>query len=133
MDDTSIDAETSVLLIVDKIEWAADGAANPYLFIASQIAAGLDGLDNKTDPGPADDSPYETDHPMLPDNLSDALKATQDSTLISNQFGGLFMEYYGKLKAAELARFEIFLKDNAIEDMPDTVTGWEQNEYYDFF
>ena len=33
-------------------------AANPYLYIASQIVAGLDGIDNARDPGPPDDEPY---------------------------------------------------------------------------
>jgi glutamine synthetase len=112
---------------------AGEPAANPYLFIASQIVAGLDGLDQKSEPGPSDDNPYESNHPMLPKNLATALNATSESTLFKNQFGALFMDYYGKLKAAELTRFDKFLEDNAIEDTQDTVTQWEQNEYYDFF
>ena len=29
----------------------ADGAANPYLLMAGYLSAGLDGIDNKTNPG----------------------------------------------------------------------------------
>ena len=35
-------------------------AANPYLYMASQILSGLDGVDRKLDPGPSADTPYET-------------------------------------------------------------------------
>src|SRR5262249_32716992 len=35
-------------------------AANPYLYMASQIAAGLDGIARKLEPGPCADAPYET-------------------------------------------------------------------------
>ena len=41
-------------------------AANPYLYIASQIAAGLDGIERKLDPGAPDDDPYAADRPRLP-------------------------------------------------------------------
>ena len=112
---------------------AGEPAANPYLFIASQIAAGLDGLENETSLGPSDDNPYETDHPMLPSGLAEALELAATSKLYKAQFGDLFMEYYSKLKLAELVRFQSFLEDNAIEDDPAVVTEWEQNEYYDFF
>src|ERR1700680_3901979 len=36
-------------------------AANPYLYMASQIYAGLDGIAQKSDPGPSADAPYETE------------------------------------------------------------------------
>ena len=35
-------------------------AANPYLYMASQILAALDGVDRELDPGPSADTPYET-------------------------------------------------------------------------
>ncbi len=36
-------------------------AANPYLYIASQIVAGLDGIERSVSPGPRDDEPYAAD------------------------------------------------------------------------
>ena len=44
-------------------------AANPYLYMASQIYAGLDGMAHKRDPGPSADTPYETKAPLLPKDL----------------------------------------------------------------
>ena len=41
-------------------------AANPYLYMASQILSGLDGVDRKLDPGPSADTPYETKAALLP-------------------------------------------------------------------
>ena len=41
-------------------------AANPYLYMASQILSGLDGVDRKLDPGPSADAPYETQATKLP-------------------------------------------------------------------
>ena len=44
-------------------------AANPYLYMASQIVSGLDGLDRTLDPGPSADTPYEAKAPPLPRSL----------------------------------------------------------------
>jgi glutamine synthetase len=48
-------------------------------------------------------------------------------------FGDLFVDYYLKLKGAELARFQAYVAGNKGIDEADEVTQWEQNEYYDFF
>ncbi len=48
-------------------------AANPYLYIASQIVAGLDGIERSVSPGPRDDEPYAAERPMLPRSLAEAL------------------------------------------------------------
>ena len=45
-------------------------AANPYLYMASQILSGLDGVDRKLDPGPSADTPYETKAELLPKSLA---------------------------------------------------------------
>ena len=45
-------------------------AANPYLYMASQILSGLDGVDRKLDPGPSADTPYETKAALLPKSLA---------------------------------------------------------------
>ena len=50
-------------------------AANPYLYMASQIHAGLDGIAQRRDPGPSADTPYETKAQALPKNLGEALAA----------------------------------------------------------
>src|SRR5262249_5033261 len=50
-------------------------AANPYLYMASQILSGLDGVDRKLDPGPSADTPYEASAEPLPKSLREALGA----------------------------------------------------------
>ena len=53
-------------------------AANPYLYMASQILSGLDGVDRKLDPGPSADTPYETKAALLPKSLREAVHALTD-------------------------------------------------------
>ena len=58
-------------------------AANPYLYIASQIAAGLDGIEHELDPGAPDDDPYTADRPLLPTSLPAALDALERDALFA--------------------------------------------------
>jgi glutamine synthetase len=108
-------------------------SANPYLYIVSQIISGLDGIDNHRDPGPPDTDPYATKHPMLPKSLSDALALMAEEPLYRESLGGTFVDYYLKLKQAEIGRFEKFAADNKIDPLSDDTTVWEQDEYFDFF
>ena len=110
---------------------AGEPAANPYLYIASQIVAGMDGIERKLQPGPRDDEPYAADRPLLPASLGQALDALEKSELFRRQFGDVFVDYYLKLKRSELGRYRKWLDENrAAETEP---TEWEQNEYFDFF
>jgi glutamine synthetase len=108
-------------------------AANPYLFIASQLVAGLDGIERGADPGPRDDEPYTADRPLLPKSLAQALEALEGSTLFRRQMGDVFIDYYLRLKRSELGRFMEFLERNNLPDAGEEPTAWEQNEYFDFF
>jgi glutamine synthetase len=107
-------------------------AANPYLYIASQIVAGLDGIERGLQPGARDDEPYAADRPMLPKNLGEALDALEENALFRAQFGELFINYFLRLKRSELGRFNEFLKQSKTE-WGENPTEWEQNEYFDFF
>jgi glutamine synthetase len=102
-------------------------AANPYLYVASQIYAGLDGMARRPDPGPSADTPYETKAPPLPKNLGEALAALRTSEVFKKSLGEGFVDYFATLKEAEFARF----KSEAAEQTD--VTAWEQNEYFDLF
>lgn len=107
-------------------------AANPYLFIASQIAAGLDGIDRALDPGPPDLEPYSADRPRLPPSLGAAIEAARGSPVYRDAFGAQFMDYYLALKTTELGRYEASLAATG-ETGEDRPTQWEQYEYFDFF
>jgi glutamine synthetase len=107
-------------------------AANPYLYILSQIVAGLDGMDNGLDPGPLDEEPYAANRPMLPRSLPAALDALERDSLFRAQVGEVFIDYFLKLKRNETGRFAQWLKESGAKDGEDP-TDWEQNEYFDFF
>ncbi len=102
-------------------------AANPYLYMASQIYAGLDGIARRSDPGPSADAPYETDAPPLPKSLGEAVAALSASDLFRKHFGAAFVDYFAHIKNAELARFKAEAGEQA------EPTAWEQNEYFDMF
>jgi glutamine synthetase len=104
-------------------------AANPYLYIASQIHAGLDGIAQRLDPGPSADTPYEAAAALLPKTLGEALTALRADEAFRAGFGSGFIDYYAHIKDAELARFA---KDEPAQDHSNA-TAWEQNEYLDLF
>ncbi|WP_027542285.1 glutamine synthetase family protein [Bradyrhizobium sp. WSM2254] len=96
-------------------------AANPYLYMASQILSGLDGVDRKLDPGPSADTPYETKAPLLPKSLRDAVAALKDDPFFREKLGAEFVDYYTHIKNAEIDRFLA------------EVTDWEHREYFEVF
>ena len=112
---------------------AGEPAANPYLYIASQIAAGLDGIDRGLAAPAEDYDPYNADRAMLPADLDAALQALDGSALFRRDFGDLFVDYFIALKRAELDRFRQYGIDQGGHREINQVTEWEQNEYFDFF
>ena len=102
-------------------------AANPYLYVASQIYSGLDGIARRLDPGPSADTPYEAVAALLPKNLGEALTALRADETFRAGFGAGFVDYYTHIKAAELERFQ---KESREQPEP---TPWEQKEYLDLF
>jgi glutamine synthetase len=96
-------------------------AANPYLYMAAQIVTGRDGVARQLDPGPSADTPYETQAPLLPKTLEEALAALAEDRCFAEAFGQGFIDYYIAIKRAELARYHA------------EVTEWEQKEYFDLY
>ena len=96
-------------------------AANPYLYFASQIYSGLDGLKRKLKPPPSADTPYEAKAELLPRTLSEALHCLRNDKALRESFGKAFVDYYCTLKEAEISRFNL------------EVSEWEQREYFDLF
>ena len=81
-----------------------DGAANPYLLQAGLLAAGLDGIAKKRDPGRRlDINMYTHGHTVadarkLPLNLLDALRAFDGSSVLRMSLGEAFVSAYLKLR-----------------------------------
>ncbi len=88
-----------------------DGAANPYLLQAVIIAAGLDGVRSKADPGKRwDIDMYAEGHkvtgaPKLPLNLLDALREYDKDESLKAAMGEEFSAAYLKLKQQEWNSF----------------------------
>lgn len=107
-------------------------AANPYLYLASQIIAGLDGIDRQIEPPQPTDNPHAPDEPPLPTSLRQAVDALKISETFRRGAGDAFVDFIIKLKENELRRYEQAL---VAADLTDTkeVTDWEQREYFRFF
>ncbi len=88
-----------------------DGAANPYLMQAGIIAAGLDGIANKRDPGKRlDIDMYAEGHKAkgakkLPLNMLDAMRLTEKSKELRAGLGDELIDSYVKLKYHEWDRY----------------------------
>lgn len=99
-----------------------DGVANPYLVFAAALAAGLDGIDRRLDPGPA----YQGDAymtadpcttPIVPQYLHEAVAALEQDTVLCELLGPSFIKAFTAVKRLEAQRFRAH------------VTDWEFNEY----
>ena len=96
-------------------------AANPYLYIMSQILSGLHGIENELLPPPPTDNPYETGTKLLPSNILEAIDALKSSEILRKQIGDQFIDYIQHIKNAEVARFF------------SEVTDWEHQEYFEIY
>lgn len=95
----------------------ADGAANPYLMPAAVMAAGMDGIANKTDPGKRLDIDMYADGDKvrgakkLPLNLLDALRALEKDKALASMLGAETVAAFIKLKTDEWNDYASHLTD----------------------
>ena len=110
-----------------------DGSANPYLLQASIAAAGLYGINNKSDPGELLTCNMYTDYEnypnleRLPDDLYESLEKLRDNKTIKEAFGEEVVDSYLKLKRKELNDFET----ENVFDKEGSITDWEKNNTLD--
>ncbi len=97
--------------------------ANPYLYIAAQIAAGLDGIERQLDPGPATDAPYQDTARALPTRLDDALDALEADVRMTQAMGPELVRLWLGIKRSE-ARRHAAAEDSA---------AWQRREYFSRF
>jgi len=106
--------------------------ANPYLYMASQILAGLDGIARKLAPGPSADAPYVKGNgkgaEALPATLEEALDSLASNACFRAGFGDGFVDYYVAIKRFEIARAA---RDCGAPIDATGVTAWEHREYFD--
>lgn len=106
-----------------------DSSANPYLATAAVIAAGLDGIERKLDPG----EPHNFNHytlgyeqlrekgiGVLPQSLNEALNALEADALFTQQLGGAFVNEFVRLKRMEWVDYHRHVSD------------WEVRRYLEF-
>jgi glutamine synthetase len=94
--------------------------ANPYLYVAAQIHAGIDGLQRGLAAPPATESPYGEGAAMLPTTLGDALQALREDETLVAALGASWVDWYVQVKQSELARHAA----------ADDKAGWERREYF---
>jgi glutamine synthetase len=107
-----------------------DGSCNPYLAATVVLAAGLDGIENKLDPGePNSDNLYAIPYAelrargldTLPGNLLDATEELERDDVIRTALGRArdedYVDYYLRVKRDEWNRYH------------EQVTPWEIQEY----
>lgn len=99
----------------------ADTTANPYYALAAQILGGLSGITGSKTAPPPTLTPYANTAAQLPNNLSAAIDAFEDSQLFKTALGDEFVQYLAHIKRAEWQRYLM------------TVSEWEQAEYFNLF
>ncbi len=110
-----------------------DGSVNPYLLQASILAAGINGVKNKIDPGkPLNCNMYKDfakypNLPKLPDELDQSLKQLKQNKEMNETFGSHVIDSYIKLRDTEIKEF------NNVEkfDKSKPITKWERQNTID--
>jgi glutamine synthetase len=95
-------------------------AANPYLYMAAQIHAGLDGLARALTPPPACEAPYADGGEKIPTSLAEGIAALQADAALGDGLGADFIRYYSRIKQGEIDRHAL------AEDKTD----FERREYF---
>ena len=110
-----------------------DGSANPYLLQASVLAAGIEGLSKRINPGkPLFCNMYEDykKYPnlsKLPNELKDSLDKIENNKEMNKAFGKEVIKSYVKLRTSELKDFN----DNEKFDKSKPITKWERQNTLD--
>ena len=110
------------------------GGSNPYLVMAACVAAGIDGLKNKTEP-PAETSGIAyglsgvTD---LPTHLETALGALEADTALRAALGEEFIKLFVAVKRHEIEKARKGCANYDADDFNQRVDPWEIAEFFEF-
>ncbi|MFI1913348.1 glutamine synthetase family protein [Nocardia sp. NPDC020380] len=103
--------------------------ANPYLYLGSQLAAGLDGIERGLRPDTAAIDPHADAAARLPADLAESVDRLERATLCRDLLGDPLLQCLIRLKRSEAARFRDWLA-TADRTEANAVTEWEQREYF---
>ena len=95
-----------------------DGSANPYLVFACCMAAGLDGIEKKTQPGAEVGKESANGTETLPEDLKEALGELENDEVLIKALGDDFVKMYTKVKRKEWRAF-----------ISSAITDWEIDNY----
>jgi len=111
-----------------------DGSCNPYLAATAMLAAGLDGVERKLDPGEpnaanlytlSDEQRAAAGIEVLPANLLDATRELERCDVLRAALGktphGDYLDYYVKIKRRE------------VQSAHEQITPWELERYLQLF
>jgi glutamine synthetase len=108
----------------------ADGSINPYLAATLALAAGLEGIEEKIDPGrPQDDNLYELSDEerqlrgieFLPKTLSEAVDAFERDNLVTRTLGKALRDEFVRYKRDEWNSYHL------------SISAWEIERYSHLF
>jgi glutamine synthetase len=105
-----------------RVECRVAGAdVNPYLAFAALLAAGLHGIENRLEPGPAftGDAYHTKDVPAVPKNLPEAIRRLDGSTVLRAALGDAVVDHYLHSFRWEQAQYDA------------AVTDWELIRYFE--
>ena len=95
-------------------------SANPYLYMAAQIHAGLDGLHKTLQPPPASETPYADGSEKIPTSLPEGLQALEADAALCEGFGPDVVHHFCRVKRSEIERHA----------QADDKTDFERREYF---
>jgi glutamine synthetase len=96
------------------------GDVNPYLAFAALIAAGLHGIENGLELGPAlEGNAYESDADRFPSSLREAVAALEQGTMARAAFGDQVVDHYLNYGRIEQRLFD------------EVVTCWERERLFE--
>ncbi|OSZ75217.1 glutamine synthetase family protein [Hydrogenophaga sp. IBVHS1] len=95
-------------------------AANPYLYMAAQIHAGLDGIARGLNPPAASETPYAEGGEKIPTSLAEGIAALQADAALCEGLGDGFVRYFSRIKQSEIDRHA----------QAEDKTDFERREYF---
>jgi glutamine synthetase len=110
---------------------SGEPAANPYLYIASQLVAGRAGVRAEAEPGPLNGGGQAPTGRPLPVSLREAIACACSDDELRQGLGSQLVDHIALLKDNELNRYERATGQHRV--VANGISEWEQREYFTGF